>query len=252
MGGLNSLGGLNNVNVDFRPTVELAQAMTWTELGGLDWDGEVGQAVQAAIDAQLKLSEELGNFNNRLVQSDKVTDKLQDHFTELQFQCDRRATEINSVVTRMYDLAQKNVAEGKVADPKIQALLNAKFMELLPREAIMMHGTAEAFEAMNRTLDSKLRPLAEKLDAFKADGSKILTDDEIKSLQAAVTQMKYAVANVRNKGLEIMRGDVVVSCIEVDKAMGEDEKTKSNFVKKYFTNSCPSYYKRDYLDKMFK
>ena len=200
---------------------EFAQAMTWTELGGLDWDGEgeVGQTVQAAIDAQLKLSEELGNFNNRLVQSDKVDDVLQDQFTELQFQCDRRATEINSVVTRMYDLAQKNVAEGKVADPKIQALLDAKFMELLPREAIMMHGTAEAFEAMNRTLDSKLRPLAEKLDAFKADGSKILTDDEIKSLQAAVTQMKYAVANVRNKGLEIMRDDEVVSRIEVDKSL---------------------------------
>ena len=321
MGGLNSLGGLNNVNVDFRPTVELnapekdgtalqqpvvpvvpenapqppkaeaksvvrqldvllmnaagksvgadiannvktvggslvekgvltqtevdslnelakdaaqklraldkfsgkefAQAMTWqTEqidadgdnsgtgqesIGVLDYDGEseVGQAVQAAIDAQLALSEKLGEFNDRLAQSDKIDDVLQDQFTELQFQCDRRATEIDSVVARMYDLAQKNVAEGRVADPKIQALLDAKFMELLPREAIMMHGTAEAFEAISRTLGDKLRPLAEKLDAFKADGSKILTKDEIASLQTAVRQMSNAVANVRKNGIDV-------------------------------------------------
>ena len=40
--------------------------------------------------------------------------------------------------------------------------------------------------------------------------------------------------------------------VEVNKTMGEDEKKKSNFVTKYFTTSCPSYYKRDYLHRMFK
>ena len=40
--------------------------------------------------------------------------------------------------------------------------------------------------------------------------------------------------------------------VEVNKTMGEDENKKSNFVTKYFTTSCPSYYKRDYLNRMFK
>ena len=70
-------------------------------------------------------------------------------------------------------------------------------------------------------------------------------------LQTAVAQMKDAVANVRENGLEIVRDDNVVSCIEVDRKMGEDENKKGNFVGKYLTNSCPSYYKRDYLHKMF-
>jgi hypothetical protein len=201
---------------------ELAQAMKWTVEKGAGWNegeggkdsadldvfecdtaSEVGQAVQAAIDAQMELSEALGKFNNRLASHKKVSAALQEEFTELQFQCDRRATEIDSIVTRLYDLAQKNVVDGKVVDPKIQALLDAKFMELLPREAIMMHGTAEAFDAINRTLGDKLRPLAAKLDAFAADGSKILTKDEIKSLQADMGLMRNALANVRRNGIEV-------------------------------------------------
>ena len=66
---------------------------------------------------------------------------LQEAFTELQFQCDRRASEIDSVVYRMHDLAQKDAARGAAADPRNRALLDATFKELMPREAILMHGT---------------------------------------------------------------------------------------------------------------
>ena len=185
--------------------------------GGFDFDenSEVGKAVKKAIDAQLALSEELGKLNERLAASSKVSAALYDQFTELQFQCDRRATEIDSIAFRMFDLAQKNVVNGAVGDPQIKALLDSAFSELMPREAIMMHGTAEALEK----LGEKFRPLAEKLDAFSADGTKILAKDEIKSLEAEMATMKNAIANVRKNGLEIMRGDEVVSRIEVDKSL---------------------------------
>ena len=185
--------------------------------GAFDFDEnrEVGKAVKKAIDAQLALSEELGKLNERLAASSKVSAALYDQFTELQFQCDRRATEIDSIAFRMFDLAQKDVVNGAVGDPQIKALLDSAFSELMPREAIMMHGTAEALEK----LGEKFRPLAEKLDAFSADGTKILAKDEIKSLEAEMATMKNAIANVRKNGLEIKRGDEVVSRIEVDKSL---------------------------------
>ena len=166
--------------------------------------GAAGEAVQAAIDAQLKLSAELEKFNGKLAKSSKVDAALQDQFTELQFQCDRRATEIDSVVFRMCDLVKQN--DGKKAgevDPKAKALLDAKFMELMSREAIMMHGTAEAFESINRTMGNRLRPLAQKLDAFAADGSKVLTQAEINGLEWDMAEMRHAIANVRTNGIDI-------------------------------------------------
>ena len=197
---------------------ELAKALVLND-NELDYAGDAGEAVKDAIEAQEKLSEELGKFNDRLASHKKVDAALQDRFTELQFQCDRRATEISSIVIRMYDLVQQDVVDGAVADPQTAALLDATFTELMPREAIMMHGTAEAFEKINETLGDKLRPLAQKLDAFAADGSKVLSKTEIKALQTDMALMKNAIANVRKNGVEIRRDNQVVSRIEVDKSL---------------------------------
>ena len=134
----------------------------------------VATAVTAAIEAQMKLSEALSEFNDALASDAQVDADLQEQFMELQFQCDRRASEIDSIVFRMFDLAQKDVVAGDVEDMQITALLGAKFKELLPREAIMMHGTAEAFESMNKTFGEGIQKLTAKLDAFAADGNKIL------------------------------------------------------------------------------
>ena len=172
------------------------------------------KAVTAAIEAQQKLSAELGKFNDLLAGSEQVDAALQDAFTELQFQCDRRASEIDSVVFRMYDLAQQDVVNGVADDPQIKALLDATFKELMPREAIMMHGTAEAFEKLNANLAAQMRPLAEKLDAFAADGSKVLGNEEILAIQRDMATMKNAIANVRANGIEVGDGR-----IEVDKSL---------------------------------
>lgn len=196
--------------------MDFAKAIIKTD-EGFDFDegSEVGKAVKKAIDAQIALSEELGKFNERLAASSKVSAALQDQFTELQFQCDRRATEIDSIAFRMFDLVQKDVVNGEANDPKIKALLDSAFSELMPREALMMHGTAEAFEK----LGEKLRPLAQKLDAFSANGTKILTKAEIKAFETDMATMKNAIANVRKNGLEIKRDNQVVSRIEVDKLL---------------------------------
>ena len=189
-------------------------------------DGEIDlgkdakdNAVKAAIDAQFALSDALSKFNDKLAASRKVDAVLQDQFTELQFQCDRRASEIDSVVFRMADLVQKNIGKGKVEDAQTKAILDATFMELMSREAVLMHGTAEAFEIISRTMNDKLRPLAEKLDAFAADGSKVLTKDEVKALERDMEKMKNAIASVRANGIDIVGDGNVASKIEVDKSI---------------------------------
>ena len=84
-----------------------------SEHGDLVWGKGIfglnaaAKAVKAAVEAQEKLSKKLAKFNDRLAGNKDVTVEMQDAFTELQFQCDRRATEIYSVAVRMHDLVQK-------------------------------------------------------------------------------------------------------------------------------------------------
>ena len=163
----------------------------------------VAKAVKAAVEAQEALSEELGKFNERLAESKEVDATLQEAFTEMKFQCDRRATEIYSVVVQMYDLTQRDVVLRNYNDPQIAELLDATFKELLPREAVQMHGTAEAFETMKSKFADQMRPLADKLDAFATDANKTLSVAEVAELDVAMTTMKNALANVRKNGIEI-------------------------------------------------
>ncbi len=183
----------------------------------------IADAVKSAIEAQQKLSAELGRFNGRLAASKEVDADLQDAFTELQFQCDRRASEIDSIVFKMHMLVQKDAVDGAAADPETAALLDATFKELMPRETILMHGTAEAFEKIDANIREKMRPLAEKLDAFAADGGKVLGDDEIRALQRDMETMENAVRKVRKNGIEAGQagpdGEKRVARIEVDKSL---------------------------------
>ena len=181
------------------------------------------KAVKSAIEAQQKLSAKLGEFTNRLAENAQAKDELQEQFTELLFQCDRRASEIDSVVFRMYDLAQKDVVNGAADDPQTKALLDATFKELMPREAILMHGTAEAFEKLNETMGAQMRPLAAKLDAFAAEGGEVLGKEDLRALLRDMATMKNALANVRANGIEITHtgkdGSSYVTRTEVDKSL---------------------------------
>ena len=181
---------------------------------GLFSSNAAAKAATAAIKAQQALSEELAKFNGRLAANDNVDAKLQDAFMEMQFQADRRSTEILSIAARMYDLALQDAAAGPGGDPKMKALLSATFSELMPREAILMHGTAEALELMNKHMADKMGPLAEKLDALQARGGAILSNEEIVALETDMRTMKEALADVRNNGLQVEGGH-----LEVDKSL---------------------------------
>ncbi|MBR3221761.1 MAG: hypothetical protein IKF72_05950 [Kiritimatiellae bacterium] len=186
---------------------ELAKALMQDKSGEIVWGksfwgmNSVAKAVKDAIESQQALSEAIEKFGQRIAKSDKVSAELQNAFTEVQFQCDRRVSEIDSIVFKMYALVQQDVVDKVDADPQITALLNATFKELMPREVILSHGTAESLELVNKTFGEKMRPLAEKLDDFAADGSKVLGNEEILALQRDMEEMKSALENVRRNGI---------------------------------------------------
>lgn len=160
------------------------------------------KAVKAAIEAQQALSDAIGNLTGRLAKNDKVNAKLQNAFTEIQFQCDRRVSEIDSIVFRMYQLVKQDVVAKVDTDPQVTAMLNATFKELMPREAIMSHGTAEAFESINKAFSDKMRPLVEMLNDFEANSSRVLSKDEILALQENMSDMKDAITMVYEHGID--------------------------------------------------
>ena len=148
---------------------ELAEALMKDEkTGDLVWRkgfwsmNPTAKAVKAAIESQQALSAEIERLGQRLARNDQVDAELQNAFTEVQFQCDRRVSEIDSIVFKMYQLVHQDAVENPAADPKTTALLNATFKELMPREAIMGHGTAESLEMVNKTFGERMRPLAER------------------------------------------------------------------------------------------
>ena len=187
---------------------ELAKALMKDKTGDIVWNkgfwsmNSTAKAVKAAIEAQQALSEAVEMLVQRLAANDNVTAELQNSFTEVKFQCDRRVSEIDAIVYRMCQHVQQDIVDRVENDPQVTALLNATFKELVPREAIMSHGTAEALDKVNAAFAAKMRPLVEKLDAFKADGAKVLSPADILALQCDMADMKSALMDVRRNGID--------------------------------------------------
>ena len=180
-------------------------------------DAPATKAVREALDAQKAFSAELYKLNKALSRSG-VDGALLDRLFEVQFQCDRRETEINSIVLRMHELREQAAVKREAADPRTLELLDAKFMDLMPREALMMHGTADSLKLMQESLGKKLRPLAEKLDGFAAKGNATLSRKDMEALQSSITSMKTAVEKVRQNGIVVGKGKSSVK-VAVDKSI---------------------------------
>ena len=124
-----------------------------------------------AIDAQAELSEKLHDLANR----PQTTGGVFDAVVNLALQCDRRQTEIASLAMQLAEAVQR---VGN--DPAAEKLLEMKLAALLPRQALSMHGNAEALDKMK----AKLQPLAERLENFAARPNASLSSSEF---------IKYAV-----------------------------------------------------------
>ena len=202
---------------------QLAEA--FDKKGEFDASSKVGKAIAAAVKAQQDLSDLLAQLGKSLDAMSRHEDEMRqanpqfkgvdvglfNEVNDLRQLCDRRATEINHLAYQMKDFAVHLAAQGKNADPNVVAILKAKVNELLPRQALAMHGTADALATVNEEVSSKLRPVAERIDAFRRNPSAAIGTDEFHALQSDIATMRAALRDIRKNGIAVAGGRMVVA-----------------------------------------
>ena len=173
--------------------------------GEIDAATKTGKAILAAMTAQQDLSDLFAQL------ADKLGPGARNEADEMRLLCDRRATEITTLAYQMKDFAVHLAANGQNADPNVVAILKAKVNDLLPRQALAMHGTANALATVSEEVSSKLRPLAEKIDAFRRNPSTTLNTQSYLELQSDIATMKAAITDIRKNGIEVGGGRLMVA-----------------------------------------
>ena len=173
--------------------------------GKFDETSKVGKAIHAAMTAQQDLSDLFAQLGEQLDSG------FRDQANEMRLLCDRRATEIIGLAYKMNDFAVHLAANGQNKDPNVVAILKAKVNDLLPRQALAMHGTADALATVSQEVSAKLRPLAEKIDAFRRNPSDTLKSQDYLALQSDIRTMKAAVADIRKNGIAVGGGRMTVA-----------------------------------------
>lgn len=211
--------------------------------GNFDPATKAGKAIAAAVKAQQDLSDLLAQLGKSLgamsrhdaemraanPQFKGVDAELFDEVNDFRMLCDRRATEINHLAYQMKDFAVHLAANGQNADPNVVAILKAKVNELLPRQALAMHGTADALATVHEGVSGKLRAVAEKIDAFRRNPSATLTKNELLALQGDLATMKAALTDIRRNGIEVGGGRMMVAKDVVQALEREVAKTEELF-----------------------
>ena len=172
-----------------------------------------GRAVDAAVKAQSDLSDLLRRVAKIIWNNvdDKDGAEPLDEVNEFISLCDRRMVEIDGLAWQMKNFALHLAEKGENSDPNITAILNAKAKDLLPRQALAMHGTAEALATVNKHIAAQLRPLAEKIDAFRSNPSATIGEAQFNELQHDIATMKAALEDIRKNGVEVKGGRMVVA-----------------------------------------
>jgi len=170
---------------------------------------KAGKAIDAAVKAQLDLSDLMAQLSDNLGNIAAHTGKhgdLADKALDFRLLCDRRATEVRTLAYQMRDFAKNAAAAGKAADPNVVAILKAKVKELLPRQALAMHGTADALSTLNASVAKSLKPLAARIDAFRTNPTASIDKAEMLKIQGEIATMKGAIEDIRKNGVEVDGG----------------------------------------------
>lgn len=161
---------------------QIAAALV-AEKGSFDWkeNDPVAAAIRQALDDQAALSEALHDLAN----DRRVSGAAFEAVCDQALAADRRQSEIFSLALELAD-----AAETAGDDPALNARLDAKLAELLPRQALSMHGNEAAIEK----LKEQLQPLADRLEAFRQKPDASITGEEFAAYEREVTEAENAIA----------------------------------------------------------
>ena len=168
---------------------KIAEALVADQTGVFDWKkgSAAAKAIRNAIDAQAELSELFTDLANRPDISGDAFEAL----SELALQCDRRQSEISTLAMQLADAV---ASSGD--DPALAARLDAKLSELLPKQALSMHGNTEVLDR----LKAQLQPLADRLEAFAARPAASISSDEFMAYAVEVKDASAAISRALKEG----------------------------------------------------
>ena len=218
----------------------------------IDWDplDDAGKAIKEALEAQEKLSKALAEQINALPA--KATAQQQAALEEAMLQCDRRISEIETIVMQVTEIAERHI-DGQEIDEATQARLGRKLVDLAGEQSLQMHDRTRALEALHAGLD----PLVRKLDGYAAHGTDTVTKADLRTLTREIDQARNALAAAAKSGKVVLDGreifvdrtflDEAAKAVDAAKRKLDDlrENVGRAAVRKFIDNDMPWPWKDD-------
>lgn len=242
--------------IDALSGAELAHAMARKDDGTFDWNenAPAGAAVKAALAAQEALSEKLLDAINKLPA--KATAAQQEALEEAMLQCDRRISEIGTVILQIAEIAERGI-DGAEPDAETKARLNRRVIDLAGEQSLKMHDHERAIEALN----TRLAPLVRRLDNLAAHGTDTTTQNELRAMTREIGEARNALAAAAKSGKLTLDGrDIFVDRTFLDEAAKAVEAAGCKLanlrenvgreaVRKFVENDMPWLWKEDSVFK---
>ncbi len=220
---------------------------------------DAGEAIKEA------LSTALTKHINSL--PSKATAEQQAALEEAMLQCDRRISEIETIVLQVTEIAERHL-DGQEIDKATQARLARKLVDLAGEQSLRMHDRTRALEALHAGLD----PLVRKLDAYATHGTDTVTKAGLRTLTREIDQARNALAaesrlddaiahaeRLAAEGKVLDAADWLAAHdeplgrgpIRAPRANGRPVSLDHSWSDKTHFLVCPSYFTRDYFDRLF-
>ena len=168
---------------------QIAAAMVTKQDGTVEWKPEdaATKAVNAALEAQVKLSSELADAFGKA--KDAATQSV---LEELMLQCDRRVAEIETLCLQMAEIVEKG---GDKVQEKADQLAGGKLSAFTSKDALDKFDRGSALAAMK----AELEPLANRLAKYAAKGES-LTEEDVASCTNELNALKTKFSEVGASG----------------------------------------------------
>ena len=226
---------------------------------------DAGEAIKEVLEAQEKLSKALAEQINALPA--KATAQQQAALEEAMLQCDRRISEIETIILQVTEIAERHI-NGQEIDEATRTRLGRKLVDLAGEQSLRMHDRTRALEALHAGLD----PLVRKLDAYATHGTDTVTKAGLRTLTREIDQARNALAaesrlddaiahaeRLYDEGKVLDAADWLAAHdeplghgqIRTPRANGRQVALDHSWSDKTHFLVCPSYFTRDYFDRLF-
>lgn len=218
----------------------------------VDWNplNDAGEAIKEALEAQEAFSKALAEQINALPA--KATAQQQAALEEAMLQCDRRISEIETIVMQVTEIAERHL-DGQEIDEATQTRLGRRLVDLAGEQSLRMHDRTRALEALHASLD----PLVRRLDGYAAHGTDTVTKADLRTLTREIGAAKNALAAAAKSGKVVLDGREIFvdrtfldeASKFVDEAKRKLEDVRENVgraaVRKFIDNDMPWPWKGD-------